>query len=508
MQGARPPSPLSPEPALRRYVDAVAGDLWAVGVMTWAAPEFPGRVRQPDLTRLAALRPAVVFVFLSTLFGNIVLLATPPLRGPDETAHFLRAYGISMGEIVPSSVDQENRKGILLPARVYQGFAYFEGVRVSPKEPGFGYGEIFRKFWAERGNGGADAGGPPVFVRYEGSEGYSPAAYLPQALAALAARAAGLDFLATFYLMRFAGLTAMTAVLAYAIALAGSLGWAFLGIAMLPAAVYGRAVINADAAALAYAMVVTGLVLRASRGGGASPGVRATWLTLCALSKPPNLAFVLFELLASRSKRVAATVLLPAFVIAILWTLTGSADVAVWRLAELTGVDPIEFDPIWKLKFLLQHPTSFPAALIGTFSLDNLKELWLQLIGVLGLFDTVLQWWVYPAVTLLAFAPFFVRSGLAADCGAIAAGAGLTLVAYALAVFAIFYLVWTPVDAPMIWGVQGRYFLPALPLAAIVVAVLSPWRMDERLASVLASAGAILAGSASFEAILRTDWNF
>ena len=89
---------------------------------------------------------------------------------------------------------------------------------------------------------------------YAGSEGYSPAAYLPQAAAAVLARAAGLGFLQTFYLMRLAGFAAMTAVLAYAIALTPALKWAFVAIAMLPSALYGRAVINADAAAFAYSL--------------------------------------------------------------------------------------------------------------------------------------------------------------------------------------------------------------------------------------------------------------
>ncbi len=42
-------------------------------------------------------------------------------------------------------------------------------------------------------------------------------------------------------------------------------------------------------------------------------------------------------------------------------------------------------------------------------------------------------------------------------------GAGLYLIAY---------LVFTPHGAPTIWGVQGRYFAPVLPLLAITVAAL------------------------------------
>jgi uncharacterized membrane protein len=481
-----------------------------VDVIASVTPEFSGRVRRAGLVRVAALSPAVVFVFLSTLLGNLMLAATPPLRGPDETAHFLRAYGLSMGDLVPTTLDQEGRKGFYLPARVHRGFDYFETVRDAEKPPGFGFADVFRNYAAERSPGGDD---PPVFVRYGGSEGYSPAAYLPQAAAALLARAAGLDFLGTLYLMRHAGLTAMTAVLAYAIALAGPLGWAFLGIAMLPSALYGRAVINADAAALAYAMVAAALFLRTRAGRPVRPVGHAVWLALCALSKPPNLAFLLLAPLTGRGRPlvrglVKALVVLPGLFAAILWSLASSADVAAWRLAVLTGVDPVQFEPVWKLGFMLEHPLAFPAALWGTLSPANAKELWVQLIGVLGMFDTVLHWWVYPALSALLIPSFFVRLELGARARHGARVAGAAALAYCLAVFAILYLVWTPVDAPMIMGVQGRYFVPALPLLAIVTAALARWRGDEQLAAWTATAGAILAGCASLEAILRTDWNF
>jgi hypothetical protein len=61
------------------------------------------------------LRPALIFFLLSIFFGVAISIMTPPLRGPDESAHFLRAYGIARGDIVPSIRDQESRKGIFLP---------------------------------------------------------------------------------------------------------------------------------------------------------------------------------------------------------------------------------------------------------------------------------------------------------------------------------------------------------------------------------------------------------
>jgi hypothetical protein len=58
-----------------------------------------------------------------------------------------------------------------------------------------------------------EVGAQPTFVPYAGSEGYSPDAYLPQVAAAITARALDLEFLTTFYLMRFAGLAVTTIVI-------------------------------------------------------------------------------------------------------------------------------------------------------------------------------------------------------------------------------------------------------------------------------------------------------
>jgi len=55
----------------------------------------------------------------------------------------------------------------------------------------------------------------------------------------------------------------------------------------------------------------------------------------------------------------------------------------------------------------------------------------------------------------------------------------ITLTAILLAVGAVFfslYVIWTPVGAPVIDGVQGRYFLPIAPFLAVAFpAAASNW---------------------------------
>jgi uncharacterized membrane protein len=456
------------------------------------------------------VNPITAFAALSLLFGTLIIMATPPLRGPDETAHFLRAYGIALGDVVPSTGDTQGRKGILLASRLYEGFEFFESVRVKEKDIGwFGYGPVFRTHFSHRSTP-IESDPPTVFVPYGGSEGYSPVAYLPQVAAALAARALDLDFVATLYLMRFVGLAAMTAMIAYAIAISPQLAWTFVAIAMLPAALYGRSVVSADGSALAAAMLVAALWLRGFLSPhGHRPAQLSLWMMFSALTKPTNLAFVLLGLMIpTRRWSAVALATLPAIGVALFWTVQSGADSGAWRMVELTGRDPAAFDPVVKFGHWLNHPLHFPAAVIGAIHEQGLADLWRQAIGVLGLFDTVLQDWVYPSVSVLLLGALFAPLPLTpAVRGKVATTAAIVAFAYAVSVYLVCYLSFTPLEANTVWGVQGRYFVPCLPVVAISVASVVNRGLDERIRAALAISAGVLSGSASIDAIVKADWH-
>jgi uncharacterized membrane protein len=233
---------------------------------------------------------------------------------------------------------------------------------------------------------------------------------------------------------------------------------------------------------------------------------------LCALTKPPNLVFVLLGLVAPRGTparhwHLLALTILPAIAVAVLWSFRSGADTATWRMVEITGQNLDAFNPTVKLTYLLDHPLHFPAAIVRAVHEKDLGELWQQVIGVLGLFDTVLQRWVYPTVSALLLCTFLTRLPLApAGRYQVATVAGITALVYIVVVYFIAYLVFTPLNAASVWGVQGRYFVPILSLVALLVAAVVNRALDERLSAGLAISAAVLSGGATVEAILRADW--
>jgi hypothetical protein len=452
--------------------------------------------------------PVILFLLLSALFGSAVIVVNPPLRGADEAAHFVRIWGISDGEIVPTTRDAEGRKGAYLPARIHAGFEFFESVRYNVGKPGFTYHEVvdyLRKAPPRASEG------PPVFVLLQGAESYAPFSYLPYLPAIAAARLAGLDFLETFYLLRIVGFILTTLIAAYAIALTPHLKWAFFMIAMLPAALYGRAVLSADGAALGFALVVAGLSLRTIEAPARRVGAQALWMTLCVIAKLPNLAFLVLEAMRGRvrdlPRRWPALLLiaLPGLLLTGWWIAVAGGDVGTWRVVEGTGVPAERFALGLKLQYWLENPLHFFVASIST--LDNWYELGIGLIGKLGWGDTPLQGWVYPLLGVMLVATLFARLELEPAARRRAgAVAGLGALGYFVLVFLIFYLTWTPVGEEKVWGVQGRYFVMMLPLLAIMIAAFVNRAPRETTTAAIAVAGAILSGCAALEALWRVHW--
>jgi len=464
---------------------------------TPAFPRARGRLRDP----------AALFA------GAALLTITPPLRGPDEAQHFLRAYGITQGDLVPRLLDAQGRKGLYLPARLDRELKFFEDKKFAHRTPGFSYRSVFAAH-AQVEPLAADED-MPVFVRYGGADGYSPVPYLPYAAAIVIGRAAHLDFLTMLYLMRVFGLVAATAVAAFAIAIVPRLKWAFLLIALLPTALYSRAVLSADGPCLAFAMMAVALIARGVLSPATDrPWQQSLWLALGAMAKPPQLALILLEAMKRPARALprhwksAAVVVLPSVILAGLWTVASSADVAAYRMLDYMDVQLEQFDPVWKLRYMLVEPLLFPRLLLSLFT-DYGFQLWQQFIGVLGWLDAPLAGWTYPVLTALLAASFVGSLGVDRATGRrIALACALAVVGYCLAVVFIWFLVWTAINATQIDGVQGRYFVPALPAVALGTAALVRRGLPEAVRATIALAATALSCAAAFQAVLRVDWNW
>jgi uncharacterized membrane protein len=83
---------------------------------------------------------------------------------------------------------------------------------------------------------------------------------------------------------------------------------------------------------------------------------------------------------------------------------------------------------------------------------------------------------------------------------------GLTVLGYVAVVYLIFFLTYTPLDIDHVRGVQGRYFVIALPVAAIFVAAVINLELSNGTSAAIATAGAMISGIATVDALSRAHW--
>jgi uncharacterized membrane protein len=457
-------------------------------------------------------RPAFVFVLLSFAFGSAISVVVPPLRGPDEIAHFLRIYSYTRGGILPTA-EVDGRKGIFIERELYTQLSFFKnaGERFAQnREQGLRYSEIVKEYPHPDGTL-HEEGQATKFMPFAGTEGYNPVAYAPYVPAVIIGNLLGLDFPNTLLLMRFVGLIAFTAVAAYAIKLTPTLKWAFVLIAMLPVSIYNRSVLSADGAAFACALMITALCFSAVQRHGRL-WERSLWMTLCTLSKQPQIVFVLLELMACRAIelrrrwRSVAFVVLPSLILSPLWVWAVSAEIAAWRLLEAETHPREHFDPLWKLAYMWEHPLHFPLAAWTTVTVWG-DRLWPELIGILGWQDILLPASTYIVLTVLLLVVPLQKLNLDGAVRArVAAISALAVLAYVVTVYLIFFLTYTPVDIDHVRGVQGRYFVVALPMAAIFLAATINVDLPRGAVATAAISGSLLSGATSFQALLGAHW--
>ena len=465
---------------------------------------------------LPPCRPASIFVLLSLAFGSIIIFANPPLRGPDEIAHFLRIYSYTRGELLPVT-EINARKGIFVNPELYNQLYFFETageVFARSREEGLRYGQIMAEYSKLADTHGNETEQASMLAPFAGTEGYNPAAYIPYIVAAEIGRLLRLDFPAMLLLMRFFGLLAFTAVAAYAIAVTPALKWAFVLIAMMPVSLYNRTVLSADGAGLSYTLAITALCFSAATRKSAVGLVweRSVWMTLCVLSKQPQIVFVLLELMVTRLKEAPrrwgslAIVVLPGLILSPLWVIAVSADIAVWRLLEERNDSSEQFDPLWKLLYMWDHPYHFPLAAWTALN-GWAGRLWQELIGIVGWQDILLRPWTYLVLTvLLLLVPLQKLQLDGAVRARVIVISGLVVVGYIVLVYLIFFLIYTPIDTDHVRGVQGRYFVIALPAAAIFIAAVVNRELPQGMPAAIAIAGSMIAGITTVEAVLRAHW--
>ncbi len=450
---------------------------------------------------LQVLEPGLPWIFLLFAAPLVVFLAiwTPAFQSPDETNHFYRASQIARGDFIGGT-------GEYADSAVQQLYAY---VAPLPYHP-----EARMSAAGIAGERSVRWSGHLVFQTFPNTVTVSPAGYLPQALGILIGQKLGLGVLETLILVRLLNSLVAIAICVYALSICRRGRVLIFALLLLPMTLSLFASASQDATLIALACLAFSLVSRQLAAGNSMPRtsvfVLALSLLVLSVGRPPyaTLLLVLFipGLLPRWRKapgQLAALALAALITVCTIAWWFGSYSVT----REFAHPDSTYGNVNAKLQViaLLHHP-AVAAELLG-YIFRHTAEYIAGTIGILGWLDTPMPALYYLAMILvLAVAAIaetaaglgpsssfpshcdpkplhssrralqgtailregqngHSNSGTAAKCATsfllCAACAGV------LGVFAVEYLIWTPVGVPGIYGVQGRYFIPLMIAAAV-----------------------------------------
>jgi uncharacterized membrane protein len=411
--------------------------------------------------RTAWLRPTLVCFLLGLVGAVSMIILTPPFQVPDEQEHFQRAYQLS--ELQPRGIVRDGAAGGMLPSSLIELSEHFLGTRALHGERRI-TAQPFRQSWLA-----LDRPLDPnrrEFVNFSSVAFYSPFAYLPQVIAIISGRWAGAGPLALLYLARLANALVAVALLTWAVRLMPIAREAVMVAGLLPMAVYEYASASPDAGVIGTAFLFTAVALRMQlRGAWTVRDVAVgavSGLVFCS-QKPVYAPLLVLGLPTVLTGRPAKHTLLAQAVI-LLVALGGTAFWIrfSWQRAILPYVGISISD---QATYIATHPLAYAETIARSFW--HYGYFYYQsLVGVLGWMNFYLPNFAYaPPVAAL------MLSVLAQPVNAprlplyAVAWNALLLASSIILIMTALYLSFNRVGNSIIDVVQGRYFLPLLPLS-------------------------------------------
>ncbi|HUH95730.1 MAG TPA: DUF2142 domain-containing protein [Anaerolineales bacterium] len=401
--------------------------------------------------------PEIFLVIVLLVFGSVMIFMTPLGAGFDEDQHFKRVWQISAFWFIPRDMSARQAKYPTL----YSDLSY----RAQPLEEPVGFG-----YWQKYGELSMDAEGHD-YGSLSTRANYNPLLYLPQALALrYAGRRFNLPAIWVYYAVRLAGLLAYAFLTWLAVHLIAYGKWVMVILALVPMAVYQASTISADTISNGIGFLFLGGILALEKRKMLS-AKDLVWI-LCLifalfLTKPNLYPLVLLPFLilppASFSRRAYYPLLIFFTVALLLLVAVGWLVISPNR-----GFNPAgSVNALEQIKYILFHPLAFPGILLHSFILGAVNYA-AQWIGVYGY-----NYGSVPGLTYVLFAVGLILCLSVVEPQGPSRRTRVILISVfllcCLATMLSLYVTFTAVAEDFVYGVQGRYFIPLVPLLFVAL---------------------------------------
>lgn len=452
------------------YVLVVLAGVGITGVLAWRV--FHKKTKEDTREASAEIRNVTVkrFFILALAWGLLYMFVFPPLSVPDENNHYAQAYYYANVVLSPSE-NVKNADGTFPQMRLTDAEVMLYYTRPGVEDyvillsgsPAFVSGELQNTFVSDPQ---AEALGGVFW------------AYLPQTVAIIIGRLIHLGGLWTFYLARLFNFAAYMALLWFA------LKWIPFGkntlgvIALLPMTLHLVASLSYDAVLLGLAFFFTAKVLQlAYQADHVTRKDMAILTTSMALLAPIKVIYVLMAFLCflipqakfKNRKSFITCASVMAGVVFFIFLLVNIPRLIPYLEESNLTLDYYDGVDCYTLAELIKNPIRTVFILFNTIRVYGSSHL-------TRMFGEMLGWLEIP-IPMLVIVPFILILALTIAVTPKEPAVRIEkknrvisiLVIAGVIFMAIFSMLaaWTPAGSSVAEGVQGRYYLPILPLAVL-----------------------------------------
>lgn len=417
---------------------------------------------------LNILNPEYIFLILGLLFGLMIIYANPPFHSNDEDRHFYLAYEYSQGNLEP--VVQKGKVGFNLPINLYnisvstQGKNYAAGQKVSRKQI-----DEQKLIPLEEDK----------VIFYEATTtGIPPIAYLGPIIGISIGKGLDDNPISILWAGRTGGLIFYLVIVFFAIRMMPAHKLSMMLVALNPMAIYQASSITYDTPILAMTFLVIAYVLKLFFDNSTIDlkdlGIIVAIALYMSFSKDGYILipFVFLILPINRFKNknyyyaMIAALILAYFIPDWTWG-------AFYKGLDLPPQKPLINDFVYggsqQIDFLTSDPVNTLSNIIMNVITQGKEWIW-GMLGRFGYSYTIMNKGLLTiyGLVLLIVALLENPGKLNFDNKQRYIILGIGIASMAL-ITAGFYALASPVGSKVIFGLQGRYFIPAVPFLLLAL---------------------------------------
>lgn len=443
------------------------------------------------LSLLRLLSTPNLFLILATIFGTYFILNVPLLWGSDETFHTMRIYQLSEGNLRAQHLGDTRELGgyggdvpeNLVKLTQYVNYDLQNNATTSTI---FGTKNVNDpSIYKELGNKKLDDGKYTSYA-FSNTAAYSPVPYLPSLVGMWIAQGLDLSVSQSIKLMRAFSLVAYVVVIYVALKILkkSNYKWIIFSIALLPTTLFQASIISADSLTNAILILYSAILLKAL----VIPKYKLKILEIILLGfsiisipllKPGYLPLILLVFLIPNNRFIAKnsaisfkfTLMASSFFLAALWSLATKSVAQTIKLIK-PGEDWQDIDTHGQIIYIIHQPVAYIENIARTLLLNDNNYIG-DIVGSLG-FNAV----KVPGIVFILEIVILVTAILLTENVVIKKRVPYTIIASVFGCFlltvTILYISYSSVGSPVVSGIQGRYFLPLIPLLLGAIALIIP----------------------------------